>query len=165
MNALALHAEQQLKEAGFFDKDNDHGGLLAKSVINLIELFSEQGHSGASASATISLFERLASFKVICPIKDEPEEWVDTGRELQHKRDCSVFKSKETGKIRAIHGYSFSDDGGKTYFTYGKFSPIEIELPCIPPETVYLKVPKEHDDIDFENAIKEHENDKKQMKY
>jgi hypothetical protein len=98
--SLVEYAEKELRLAGLFDEDSDYGGMLGIAVLDLIKLFSDQGHSGFSAGMTVSIFDRLAQYKPLTPITDNPNEWVDHGEGIwQSTRDSEAF----------------SDDGGKTY--------------------------------------------------
>ena len=51
--------KDRLRDMGFYDKDSDYGGLIGKWVEELSKLFSEQGHSGASAVITNRVFNQL----------------------------------------------------------------------------------------------------------
>jgi hypothetical protein len=101
MSNLIEHAKYELKRAGLFDKDADYGGAHAKAVMDLIETFDQQGHSGMSAAITLRLFYDLAQFKPIGPITSDPGEWTEvTDGMWQNKR----------------RGTAFSRDGGKTWY-------------------------------------------------
>lgn len=101
--SLVEHAERELRAAGLFDKHSDYEGMIGDAVMALVRVFASQGHSGMSASMTVTIFDRLARFKNLTPITDNPEDWVDidiedAGQKLwQNRRDCSLF-SKDAGK-------------------------------------------------------------------
>ena len=103
--SLVRHAEVELRRAGLFDKDSDYDGELAKSVMELIKVFSAQGHSGYSSAAAINLFGILGSFKALTPITSDPAEWLD------RKEYCgyNMWQNSRDGRC-------FSDDGGKTHY-------------------------------------------------
>jgi hypothetical protein len=48
-----------LKNQGLFDEDSDYGGMLGEAVLELVKVFSKQGHSGFSAMLTKEMFYRL----------------------------------------------------------------------------------------------------------
>jgi hypothetical protein len=108
MSNLVEHAKVELDKAGFLDKTNDfYGGETGNAVLELIEKFSEQGHSGMSAGIVAGLFARLAKYDVISPITGEDDEWNDISEEMgqilhQNKRCSSLFK-------RADNKVSYSD--------------------------------------------------------
>jgi len=56
---LQSYAYKWLKSRGLFDGDSDYGGMLGKAVLELVKIFSEQGHSGFSAGLTKEMFYRL----------------------------------------------------------------------------------------------------------
>ena len=91
--SLIEHARFELNYAGLFDNDSDYNGEIARSVIELIDVFSKQGHSGASANIVRTVFNELAQFKPLGGITGIPEEWTDVGNNIfQNKRLGSVFK-------------------------------------------------------------------------
>lgn len=100
MSKLVEHAERELKLAGLFDKDSDYEGMLGESVLELVKLFSDQGHSGWSACQALRIFDKVAMFKALTPLTSNLDEWNPCGENLwQNKRQPSCF----------------SEDGGKTY--------------------------------------------------
>ena len=116
MSNLVNHAEKELKIAGLFDKDSDYNGMLAKSVIDLVKLFSEQGHSGASAAITISLFKELADFKTITSLTGKDEEWNEVSDGMfQNNRNSAVFKDSKDNKAYYIDAISWKTQTGSCW--------------------------------------------------
>lgn len=92
--SLIRHAKYELKKAGLFDKDSDYDGMLGESVLELIKVFSKQGHSGYSAYMTIDLFKRLASFKMLSSPTTDKEEWLEvTDNVYQSRRQSNLFST------------------------------------------------------------------------
>lgn len=118
--SLIKHAERELRLAGFFDKDSDYEGALGKAVMELIKVFSKQGHSGFSANRVVSLFEKVARYENLLPLTGEDSEWNDisdlNGGTLQNNRVSSVFKEKETGRAYYIDAIVWRTQNGG-YFT------------------------------------------------
>ena len=105
MSQLTEHAKRELTLAGMFDKDADYDGELAPKVMELVKLFSSQGHSGASAGITIGSLGKLLRFQTLSPITSNPDEWMDVGTEMwQSRRNPAIF----------------SKDGGKTWYDIDK---------------------------------------------
>lgn len=104
--SLVKHAKKELKLAGLMSKGSDYDGMLGKAVIELIEAFSKQGHSGYSASQTIQLFVRLAQYQNITPIGSTPDEW----------QEVSVENGKTLLWQNTRRSSTFSRDGGKTWY-------------------------------------------------
>lgn len=110
---LTDHARKELELAGMFDKDVDGSEaagswnrLCAEAVMELMEVFAEQGHSGFSASMTQDLFSRLAKYEKLTELTDNPDEW----------RDVSEFQSGKPGWQSTRSPSCFSENGGKTYW-------------------------------------------------
>jgi len=104
--SLVQHAQRELELAGLFDKDSDYSGMLGKAVVQLIKVFSKQGHSGFSAHQTQLIFLKLSNYENLTPITSDPEDWHDIsdmggGPMWQCKRNPSLF----------------SKDGGKTWYS------------------------------------------------
>ena len=69
MGNLFEHAKRELQSAGLFDKSGDfYEGLTGKAVMELIEVFEKQGHSGMSAPRVIKIFSIVANMKPLNPI-------------------------------------------------------------------------------------------------
>ena len=117
--SLIKHAERELRLAGFFDKDSDYEGALGKAVMELIEVFSKQGHSGFSANRVVSLFEKVARYENLLPLTGEDSEWNDIsdldGGTLQNNRVSSVFKEKETGRAYYIDAIVWRTQNGGSF--------------------------------------------------
>ena len=51
--------KKRLTELGMFDKDSDYDGMIGEAIMELSEVFADQGHSGMSAVITVQLFHQL----------------------------------------------------------------------------------------------------------
>ena len=148
MSNLKFHAQNEFVAAGWCDTNgvfkDEMQQAICEHVLKLLEVFSEENHSGSSAPYAINLFSTLAKFKPITPLTGEDWEWVDVaeynGSPLwQNKRCSSVFKDA-TG-VYDIDGrifwewYRNSETGEvyKTYFT-SKGSRVYITFPYTKPE-------------------------------
>lgn len=98
MSNLITHAVTELNLIDYTEDSEDAMTRLArKHVLQLIKVFSEQGHSGFSAPRILNLFKTLASFETLSPLKGTVDEWNDvsefSGETLfQNKRNSAVFK-------------------------------------------------------------------------
>lgn len=109
MSNLVKHAEEELRRAGLFDADSDYGGKLGPAILKMVKVFAKEGHSGMSAHICLSAFDRVARYKTLGPITNDPEEWTDVTHYggpdspgiWQNRRDSTYF----------------SNDGGKTGYT------------------------------------------------
>ena len=115
-NNLMDHARVELAAAGFevepgkpiFDK------MVVEDVLQLIDIFSHQGHSGGSAPLIVRLFAKLAMYEPLTPLTGLPEEWVELGPTLWQNKRCShVFK--DAGGAYDIDGVIWlHPDGSRT---------------------------------------------------
>lgn len=120
---LIEHAKTELEISGLFDKSGDfYDGAIGKAVMELIEVFSKQGHSGMSAPIVADLFSKLAIYEPLQPITGKDEEWVevskytDTGQEwYQNKRCGALFKDGKDGKPYYIDAVVKRDQRGITW--------------------------------------------------
>ena len=101
---LVVYAEYELDQAGLFDKDSDYGGMLGTSVLELIEKFAEQGHSGYSAELVTQCAARLMRYKPLTSI----EQPVDADWNVCDI-DESIFQHRRLSSL-------FSGDKGKTWY-------------------------------------------------
>jgi hypothetical protein len=104
--SLIDHAKQELSFIGSFDKDSDYNGMIGSAVLELIEVFSKQGHSGFSASIVSDLFDKLSRYKTLSPITGEESEWCSVTNDLfQNKRNHAVFKDGKYGRAYFIDAF------------------------------------------------------------
>ena len=98
---IARHAWDELDRAGLFTADGDfYGGMLGRAVLELVEVFAAQGHSGMSAGIVTDMFGKLARFKALSDLTSDPSEWIEVGP--------GVWQSRRQAD-------AFSRDGGKTW--------------------------------------------------
>ena len=146
---LLEYAKSELERIG---KDEDGmQEMMNKNILQIIEMFSKQGHSGFSASYAIAVLERLLRFKPITPLTGDESEWGEPSferdgiRSFQNKRCSSVFKYVDAeGNIIKCHDVDaimVSDNGGITWFTSGRFRK-QVTFPYTVPtksEKVYIE--------------------------
>jgi len=125
---LVQHAKSELKMAGLLDKDTDfYGGMTGKSVLELMELFVKQGHSGMSAPMVASIFSKLAKYETINPLTGGDDEWNDVSNMggdddrmmYQNKRRSAVFKDGDDGTAYYIDAIVFNGDVGGSFTSNG----------------------------------------------
>lgn len=148
MSNLVDYAKEELKRIGMIDSGEPYNDFATKSILDLIELFASQGHSGFTAPYVINAFTRLAMFKPLSPLTGEDDEWNDIGDggSLQNKRYSAVFKNKD-GNAYDINGKVFTDDGEVWYEC--KDSRVNVTFPYVvpdKPEYVYLNKKETEDE-------------------
>ena len=135
--SLVEHAKLELQLAGLMDKDSDYGGMLGEAVLELIDVFAKQEHSGASASMVSSLFNKLSRYEPLQPLTGKDEEWNEVSEGVfQNKRCGHVFK--ENGIAYDIDGKIFREPNGDCYT--GKGSRVDVTFPYVP-KSEYVDVP------------------------
>ncbi len=156
--SLKEHAKLELEMAGYLDKDSDYEGMIGDAVMELMEVFSKQGHSGASAPIVARLFNKLANYEPLQPITGKDEEWGEPddwgqGPIWQNKRMGSIFKH-EDGTVtynsaiikRCPNGFTWS---GPLYLTredaINSDNKFRVKLKGFPftPKTFYIDVIEE----------------------
>lgn len=95
MSNLRDHAMAELEREKLFTEEGDfYGGMMGKSVMELMEVFIKQGHSGMSGSIVISIFTKLADFRALSPLTSDPAEWCEVGdNQWQNRRNSECFSS------------------------------------------------------------------------
>lgn len=154
MNTLE-HAMNEFRLAGWLDENGNYHDemqeMMCNHIIELLNVFNEQGHSGFSGSYAIKLFNTLVEHLPIKPLTGEDDEWNECGMPLvpkwQNKRCSRVFKDAD-GRAYDIQGRTFwcwyTDSSGekrKHHFT-DKDSRVYISFPYSP-TTEHLYKPDE----------------------
>ena len=149
MSNLVKYAESELDRIGMTD-DGDMNGLMRKHLLHMVKEFSEEGHSGFSASYALQCLEKLLRFKPLSPITGEDDEWWEhpygeSGVTYQNKRCSSIFKESEDGQAYDIDGRVFwewirdeeTGEAVKSYYT-NRDSRLFITFPyAVPDKPVY----------------------------
>ncbi len=151
---LVEHAKTELELSGLFTEDGDfYQGDTGKAVMELIETFSKQGHSGMSAPMVVGLFAKLANYKPIGHITGEEGEWNDVSdlfghkgvTSYQNKRCSAIFKESKEGKPYYIDAIIWQGEDSWDTFT-GVVEDVTssqyIRLP-FQPKTFYIDVKRE----------------------
>ena len=150
------HAKNELKLLGYDINQTceDPNKWVCDNVIELLEVFAGQGHSGSSAPYVLDLFKRLASWESLSPLTGTDDEWREcSDGVMQNKRLSTVFKKGKAAYC--IDGYVFWDwaerdleqgeDGYpgverfKSCFTSGMSRKL-VEFPYTKEEPEYIKV-------------------------
>lgn len=129
--SVVEHAKSEFKLAGWPEDDDDMQKQMCNDLLELLETFSKQGHSGMSATYCLAYFDKLARFHPITPLTGNEDEWeeVDDGSGgimYQNKRDSSIVKN-EDGKAFWVEGKIFREPDGSTYTS--RESRVEITFP------------------------------------
>lgn len=137
---LITHAEKEMALA--WPEKDEIQGMVKKDVLQLIEVFAKQGHSGMSAPYVLDVFQRLARFEPLSPLTGEDSEWCDVGdNTFQNNRCGEVFKCGKNGEAYWINGKIFREPNGCTYTN--KESCVPVTFPWVKPKPEIIDVPAE----------------------
>ena len=155
MSNLLKHAERELTLIGYDGKD-EYDNMAKEAILQLIETFAKQGHSGFSADYVANMFHKLANYETLSPLTGNDDEWNDVSDMsgdrktlFQNNRDSRVFKNDDGAFFtEAIvwqdDVYHFSNKDSKRYIKSFPFTP----------KTFYVKVDKERNVLDTEEYEK-----------
>lgn len=120
---------------------------INQNILDIIQVFSDQGHSGLTASYVIGNLMRLLNYEPITPLTGEESEWGTDASKDQNNRCYHVFR-REDGTAYDTEARIFSENGGKTWYTSSE-SFKDVEFPYWPPnepERIILKDKETKDD-------------------
>ena len=83
-----IYTKKDLKESDGINK------MMYDNILQLIKVFSKQGHSGYSASYCREMFYKLSSFKPLGPLTSDKKEWMAVeGGFYQSNRNPACFST------------------------------------------------------------------------
>ena len=128
-------------------KPYDMQDMMKQNLLDIVAVFSAQGHSGFSANYAISRVQKLMAYKLLMPLTGEGHEWSDAIGDcgtLQNKRLSAVFKNADgtCDYLDAIVWRGEDDYDSFTGSVEGIFSRQTITFPFVP-KTFYIDVKRE----------------------
>jgi len=159
MSNIQDFAVEELKRCGYqFDEDGypvedpddefDINAEMCMCVMEVLEVFEKQGHSGMSASYAISILEKVMRFEPLTPLTGDDDEWNDVSEfgdgspNFQNKRCSHVFKDAEG--VYDIDGKIFIDPDGGSYTNTNSRVPVEFPYT---PKRIYMNVDEEGNEL------------------
>jgi len=175
------HAKREFLKLGYKPIDeceDDPDKWVQENVLELLEVFANQGHSGSSAPYVINLFKKLANQEPVAPIMCTEDEWNDVSggspndMTYQNNRCYSVFKKGVDGKPYYLDAIVWKDQNSScftgrvnNYKNEEVRSRQYIKLP-FEPKTFYVDViSTEISKGDWEHYIKDESQLKEVWKY
>lgn len=155
MSNLLKHAERELKLIGYDGKD-EYDNMAKEAILQLIETFAKQGHSGFSAPYVANMFHKLANYETLSPLTGNDDEWNDVSDMsgdrktlFQNNRDSRVFKNDDGAFF--TEAIVWQDD---VYHFSNKDSNRYIKSFPFTPKTFYVKVDEKRNVLDTEEYEK-----------
>ena len=158
MSNIQNFAVEELKRLGYqFDDDGypvedpdeefDINAEMCMCVMEVLDVFEKQGHSGMSASYAISILEKVMRFEPLSPLQGDDDEWNDVaeqnGGPLYQNRRCShVFKDPDGAYD--IDGKIFVEPDGNSYTSINSRVPVEFPYT---PKRIYMNVDEEGNEL------------------
>lgn len=134
---LLEHAKKEMER--MWPESEEMQDMAKANVLELMEIFSKQGHSGNSAPYVLGLFQRLASFKPLGQLTGEGSEWMEVGDNMYQNIRCgTVFKEGKNGEAYWLDGNIFRDQNGCTFTN--QYSRVKVEFPWSMPESKVIDV-------------------------
>lgn len=156
MSNLLKHAERELKFIGYDGKD-EYNNMAKAAIMELLTTFANQGHSGFSANYIVNLFNKLAKYETLSPLKGNDDEWNDVSDMsgdrktlFQNNRDGRVFKNDDGAFF--TEAIIWTESGESSYTN--KDSNRYIKSFPFTPKTFYVEVDKERNVLDTEEYNK-----------
>lgn len=88
---------------------------IEEHVLKMVRAFSDEGHSGSSASYAIGILEKVLRFEPVTPLTGADDEWNEVGEGHWQNRRCGhVFKDAD-GRAYDGNGRVFVDPDGCAY--------------------------------------------------
>jgi len=137
---LLSHAESELSR--LLPPGDTMNDAMRVDALEMVLLFSTQGHSGFSAGYARGLLDQLLAFKPLTPLTGADDEWVmlNYGGDMvaQNKRCSHVFRRTD-GTAYDSQGRVFEEPSGARFTSAD--SRVEISFPYTP-TTEIVKVPE-----------------------
>lgn len=154
MSNLLKHAADELDRIGLTENSSDEmNRMMRKHIMEMMQKFADEGHSGGSAAYATEILNKLMVFKPLSPLTGEDDEWIkhDYGVEkpvYQNIRRSTVFKEEDgtaydiDGKVfwewvkRPLEPYEEGYPGEtphKSYYTSSE-SRVPVTFPYAPPD-------------------------------
>lgn len=100
-SSYARHAKREMLAAGYKSVDEDEvpNKWIQQNVLELLAVFSMQGHSGFSAPYCIDMFQKLAKFEPLVPLSGAPDEWTRWVMASSRTTDAAMFSKALTATM------------------------------------------------------------------
>ena len=139
---LITYAKSEMERA--FKEPDGAQKVVNHDILQLLQTFSNQHHSGMIGAYVLGLFNRLVRFMPITPLTGEEDEWQSLGNlgdfaTEQNVRYGSVFRlNKDNSTAFNINGRIFVDEDGRTYTSSESSVPVTFPY-TVPEQPEYVR--------------------------
>lgn len=113
---LISHAVSEMRIA--WPESEEMQDAIRRCVLDIVGVFSDQGHSGTSAPYTVEVLGKLLRFQALTPLQGTDDEWTqldyNDDMAFQNKRCSRVFKRAD-GTAYDCEAVIFEDQNGACY--------------------------------------------------
>jgi hypothetical protein len=131
---LIHHARREFLALGYIplhqEQEDGPNKWIQQNIMDLLELFSKQGHSGMSAPYCVNLFQKLAMYQPLCPLTGSDDEWNDIGGQTKQNNRCSSVFKEGIAPAYDIDAVQYKGPNGSVYS--GGHGRCWIEFPYTP---------------------------------
>lgn len=141
MSNLEAHADRELRRLGISpDAEAGPAKWMYDNIMELISVFSAQGHSGSSGPWAVDIFNKVGRFAPLSPLTGEEDEWrknvlpgVDQNIRCSHVfRSGGIAYDSEAVVFRDTNGVCFTNADSRR----------EIIFPYTPTKTYVAVEPR-----------------------
>ena len=149
LEGLREYAEQELTELFDGESTDPMNRAMMADIMELVETFAKQGHSGFSANYCINLFNKLARYEPLTEILNNESEWMncafldkDSGHLFQNKKCFALFKEGKDGKPYYLDAIVWKESDGMCFTgtVEGISSRQQVKSFPFRPKTFYVNV-------------------------
>lgn len=94
MSNLVKYAESEMDLIGLReDSEDEMNRAMREHILQMVKVFSDEGHSGFSANYALAILKKVLDFKPLTALTGEDSEWNEVASDLyQNRRASNVFK-------------------------------------------------------------------------
>ena len=107
--SIVDYAKSELDLIGMTEDGDEYNTMGRQAILEIVEKFADQGHSGFSASYCVNALSKILRWEPLSPLTGEDSEWT----QLNDYSDDVVYQNKRCSRI-------FKGSDGRAYDIEGK---------------------------------------------